>query len=128
MRCGDSLPCCCWCCTAMATLPQSEPLRVSWSSHNAPPFAIVEREQFTGGLIFDLGNALAARLGTTATFVDVPRARYEAQLRGGRIDITCMTNPKWLADPGALTWSPPLFEESDVLVQQSGTSHLDGRL
>lgn len=103
----------------------AEPLRVSWSSHNAPPAAMVEREQLTGGIIFDIGNAVAARLGTTATFLDVPRARYEAQLRGGRIDVTCMTNPKWLRDPATLGWSPPLFEENDIIVQQSGRSPWD---
>lgn len=106
----------------MAKATAAEPLRVSWGSHNAPPFALIEREQLKGGVIFDIGTALAAKLGTTATFVDVPRARYEAQLRGGRIDVTCITNPKWLADPGALAWSPPLFEESDVFVQQAGTA------
>lgn len=102
--------------------PAAEPLRVSWSSHNPPPYAIVERDQLTGGVIFDLGTAVAAKLGTTATFVDVPRARYEAQLRGGRIDITCMTNPHWLQDPSSLAWSPPLFPETDIIVQQAGAA------
>lgn len=117
-----------WHCLSVLTLLltgpafAAEPLRVAWGAHNAPPYAIVEREQLTGGIIFDVGQAVAGRLGTTATFIEVPRARYEAQLRGGKIDVTCMTNPQWLQDPDSLAWSPPLFEEADILVQQQGSS------
>ena len=43
----------------VANAAASEPLRVSWSSHNAPPFAIVEREQLSGGVIFDIDPEFA---------------------------------------------------------------------
>lgn len=116
-----------------ATQAHAEALRVSWGAHNPPPYAIVEREKLTGGIIFVIGEAVSGKLGKPVEFVQVPRARQEAQLQGGRIDVTCLTNPQWLQEPQALLWSPALFEEVDILAQSAGSSpwrdldDLDGR-
>lgn len=97
----------------------SVPLRVSWGPHNAPPYAMAQDGELVGGLVRDIGVQAAKRLGTTAKFVNVPRARYESQLRDGTIDMTCIVNRDWLADPGSLTWTRPLFDEVDIVAQRA---------
>lgn len=98
----------------------SLPLRVAWGSHNAPPYAITKDGNLVGGLIHDIGTRTATGLRTRAIFVNVPRARYESQLLDGSIDLTCIVNRNWLAHPDAFTWTRPLFDEVDVVVQQAG--------
>lgn len=104
-----------------AATPAVEPLRISWGSHNAPPYALVADGKLVGGVIHDIGNALGKRLQVPAVFVNVPRARYEEQLLSGAIDLVCITHPDWVRQPAALAWSPPLFSESDIIVQPAGT-------
>lgn len=109
------------------------PLRVSWGSHNPPPYALTESGQLTGGIIHDIGKALGQQLELPVTFVEVPRARYEDQLQAGTIDLVCITHPDWVRAPAELAWSPPLFSESDIIIQAAGTpvwsrlEHFEGK-
>lgn len=85
------------------------------------PDALPEQGQLTGGIIHDIGKALGQQLGLPVAFVEVPRARYEEQLQAGTIDVVCITHPDWVRAPAELAWSPPLFSESDIIVQPAGT-------
>lgn len=109
---------------ALLLMPASasaDALRVGWGRHNAPPYAIVTGDVLTGGIIHDIGLSLAQRLAVDARFIEVPRTRYEEQLRAGALDLACIFNPAWMKNPDAFAWSPPLFSESDIVVQAAGT-------
>lgn len=105
--------------TAFATAGES--LRVSWGAHNAPPYAIAEAGELRSGIIHDIGVEVARRTDSAALFLNVPRARYEEQLRNGQVDLTCITSPDWLEHPESFDWSPALFDETDIVVQATGT-------
>lgn len=101
-------------------------LRVSWGTHNAPPYAIVTGNALTGGIIHDIGRLLGRKLGRPVAFVEVPRARNEEQLRSRNIDVVCITNPAWMKNPGEFVWSPKLFSEAGAVIQAAGTTPWNG--
>ena len=85
------------------------------STSNAMPFASYEGEQLKSGIIKDLGNAMAQRLGRTARFVTLPRNRIVSALVEGQVDSSCYVLPTWMDHP-QLRWSRPLIPNRDLVV------------
>lgn len=79
----------------------------------SPPFAIREGDQLVGGIIYDIAQHLAARLGVRAVYKLLPPKRIERELIGGGVDLDCVSSPIWKESPDAYPWSPVLFTGAD---------------
>ena len=95
-------------------------INIGFGVHSSPPFALVEQERLIGGVIYDIGEQLAATLDVDVNYVFVPRTRIEQYLLTGMLDVYLISNPVWL-DADNLVWSSPLFAESNVIVQRAGS-------
>jgi polar amino acid transport system substrate-binding protein len=102
---------------------QVRTLRIAANDANGPPFVLYDGQgRFVGGLARDVIDPLAGALGLRAEYLNLPRARVEAWLREGRIDGACVLAPAWVARPGALRWSPPLFRIRQVIVSPASAA------
>lgn len=103
------------CCSAL-NATQPPPLKIAWGRHDIAPIAMIERGEITGGLIFDLGSALAKELNTSVEFVEIPRRRQANALLTGKVDVVLPTSPLWQKEANKFVWTKPLFEQKDVFV------------
>lgn len=90
---------------------------------NAMPLAAFEGDLLKAGIVMDVGNAIAQRLGRTARFVTVSRNRLVSTLVDGRADGSCYAMPAWL-DNAPLRWSRPLIPNRDLVAARSDAAPL----
>lgn len=107
---------------ALSQSAVSQPLIVLFGSHNAEPFAFVEKEFLVGGIVKDIADELGSQLNIDIRYINVPRRRMEHYLISGEGHIRLMANPKWARNPDQFQWSTPLFDEYDSFVVQKGSS------
>jgi polar amino acid transport system substrate-binding protein len=84
----------------------------------AMPLAGFHDGQLTEGIIKDLGDAIAEKLGRRARYVSVPGKRVEFVLRAGQADGICNVLPSWIG--GDFAWSRPLIANAGIVI-----SHVD---
>ncbi len=94
-------------------------LRVGVNSGWMMPYAQIENDHLTDGILFDLYQAIAAVLGMQVRPVVLPRKRIEMMELDGGIDLSCYSNPAWTKSPADFVWSEPVFEITDLLVGQA---------
>jgi polar amino acid transport system substrate-binding protein len=80
----------------------------------AMPLAQFKDGRISGGILMDLGTAIAKRLGRTAQFVSVPSKRVSLVLAKGEADGVCYVMPHWI--DGDFRWSRPLIPNTVLLV------------
>jgi len=95
----------------------AEELRWGFGPSDGMPYVEVRDHRLEDGFIHRLGELAGQRLGLTVRFVETPNKRLEEFLQRGRIHLICNMNPEWVAEPQRYQWSPPLYEEEDVLLQ-----------
>ena len=78
------------------------------------PMARFERHQLVAGIHFDIGLALARKMGRTPRFISLPRKRIVAALEAGTADILCSYVPEWLN--GSFQWSQPFIPIVELLL------------
>ena len=78
------------------------------------PMARFDGWQLTGGIHFDLGDALAKAMGRNASFMSLPRQRIVGAMENGNADLICGYIPQWLN--GNFHWSQPFFPTVEVLL------------
>ncbi len=88
---------------------------VAATNHNMPLSRFQDGE-LAGGILKDLGDSIAARMGLHVRYVSAPAKRVGEFLTSGRADGVCFVLPRWL--PGAFNWSQPLIPDSGVLVSR----------
>lgn len=78
------------------------------------PIVRFDNALLTGGILKDLGDALAKRLGRRAVYlsVDVPGVKHT--LTSGRADAMCYVMPYWI--DGDYRWSTPLLPDTEMVV------------
>ena len=86
------------------------------TNHNMP-LSRFQNGEMVDGLLKDLGDGIAHRMGRQARYVSVPAKRVAEYLASGRADGVCYVLPRWL--PGAFNWSQPLMPDAGVLVSRS---------
>ncbi|MCY1345749.1 Bacterial extracellular solute-binding protein, family 3 [compost metagenome] len=112
----------------------AEELRWGFGPADGMPYVEVSDHALLGGFIHRLGERIARDLAIPVNFIETPNKRIEESLKNGRIHLICNANPEWMMDPSAYHWSPPLFEEEDVLLQHrdsppiTGLSELKGKV
>ncbi len=102
----------------------AEPLRFAANTSWGMPIARFDGERLTGGMMFDLGEALGAATGSSVSYVPLPRKRIEGASLAGEIDVRCHINPKWTDAPDAYLWTETLYELSDVIFGGSAAKPL----
>jgi len=103
--------------SAMAAERQATPpLRVAQTEAMAYPLLTVsEPSKVVGGFLKDLGDQIAAELGTEAQHLLVSRRRIESTVMSGHADIVCYYSPPWLPG-GGNNWSVPVVAQVERVV------------
>ncbi len=77
----------------------------------------IEHGQATGGILYDLQQRLAEKVGRRAEMLVGPRLRIQQMLVRGEIDVRCYVNPAWLNESHhQYIWSVPFMVQRDLLV------------
>lgn len=81
---------------------------------SAMPFVQFSDGRLAGGILKDLGDAIALRLGRTARYVSLPGKRVEQALAAGQADVVCNVMPGWIS--GDFAWSRPLIPNAGIII------------
>ncbi|AIS13980.1 amino acid ABC transporter substrate-binding protein [Pseudomonas chlororaphis subsp. aurantiaca] len=94
-------------------------LRFSIPDSWAMPVVQIERGRPTQGILHDMMASLATQVGTPAEFHVLARARVQAAMDHGEIDVRCYAAQSWLPNQaGDYVWSIPLFIQRDLLISR----------
>ncbi|MES2115169.1 MAG: transporter substrate-binding domain-containing protein [Pseudomonadota bacterium] len=74
--------------------------------------------QLSAGILKDLGDALAQRLGRRASYLNVDVDGVTPTLTEGRADGICYVLPHWI--DGDYQWSRPLIPDAELVVARDG--------
>lgn len=86
--------------------------------NQAMPLAGFQGNELRGGIIKDLGDAIARRLGRGIAYVSVTGDQVSAALESGRADGICYVRPFWI--DGHFDWSRPVLPDAEVVASQEG--------
>jgi polar amino acid transport system substrate-binding protein len=84
------------------------------ATNNTMPLAQFEGRRLSGGIVKDLGDAIAARLQRQARYLDTPSKRVWEVLAKGQVDGICYVLPEWAE--GSFNWSRPLIPDGLAIV------------
>lgn len=106
--------------TAASASPARPPLRMAHTEAMAYPLlSISPPNRLTGGFLKDLGDLLAAELGTEVRHSLVSRRRMEGTVMGGDADIACYYSPLWIP-VAAEHWTVPVVPQVERVVSLAG--------
>lgn len=88
-------------------------------TNHVMPLAEVDDQTLRSGILKDLGDAIAARLGMQAKFIPMPSKRIGEALRAGTADGVCYVLPGWI--DGEFNWSNPVIPNQGVVIARAGT-------
>lgn len=77
------------------------------------PLAQFESEKLTGGILKDLGDAIAQRLGRRAAYLSVAGDQVGAALSKGKADGICYVRPFWI--DGNFDWTRPVIPDAELV-------------
>ena len=86
------------------------------------PMARFEQSALSGGMLKDVGDALAQRLGRHATYVVALNKDVKPLLTSGRADLMCHVMPLWI--DGDYQWSAPLFPDAEIVAGRHDSAPL----
>ena len=78
------------------------------------PIVRYQNGALAGGILKDLGDALAQRLGRRAVYLSVDVPGVAPALTSGRADAMCYVLPFWI--DGDYDWSTPLLPDNEMVV------------
>ncbi len=96
-----------------AAFAASDELRMIAPLNQAMPLAEFKDDKITGGIIKDLGDAIARRLGRRPVFLSVASEQVGAVLSKGKADGICYVRPFWI--DGEFDWSEPVIPDAEVV-------------
>ncbi len=88
-------------------------LRMIAPLNQAMPLASYAGDKLDGGILKDLGEAIARRLKREAVFVSVAGDQVAAALLKGKADGICYVRPFWI--DGDFDWSRPLLPDVELV-------------
>ena len=86
-------------------------------AHHTMPLSQFDQGVLSTGIVKDIGEAIAQRLGRRARFVTVPPRRVAGMLQAGAADSVCFVMPGWI--DGDFRWTQPLIPVHGVLVART---------
>ena len=81
--------------------------------NQAMPLAQFENDKITGGIVKDLSEAIARRMGRDIVFVSVAGDRTAAMLTQGKADGICYVRPFWI--DGDFHWTRPVIPDAELV-------------
>jgi polar amino acid transport system substrate-binding protein len=81
--------------------------------NQAMPLAQFESEKLTGGILKDLGDAIAQRLGRKPSYISVAGDQVGAVLSKGKADGICYVRPFWI--DGTFDWTRPVIPDAELI-------------
>lgn len=100
-------------CAATAARAGEDELRMIAPLNQTMPLAGFNDNKLTGGILKDLGEAIARRLKRRAVFISVAGDQVGAALSKGRADGICYVRPFWI--DGEFDWSRPLLPDTELI-------------
>lgn len=98
------------------------PLRFSVSDSSTMPMIRLKSGHPTDGILYDLHLRIAEKLGRKAEQPVMSRARIQASMAEGVVDVSCYMNPAWLTvDHASYRWSVPFMTQRSILVARPDT-------
>ncbi|XZG70139.1 substrate-binding periplasmic protein [Chitinibacteraceae bacterium HSL-7] len=95
-------------------------IHVAHLDYERAPMLALSSGKPAGGLLYELGNLLAAQLGGKAEHRRVSLKALKSGLGNGEIDLACHVSPVWWPElPGR--WTRQLFAHVDRLVIRHGS-------
>lgn len=88
-------------------------LRIIAPTNLTEPLVRFEAGQLRGGLLKELGDALARQLGRPAHYLSLPSKRVGEALRSGEGQLVCYVMPGWI--DGDFDWSLPVIPNAEVI-------------
>lgn len=82
-------------------------------SNHTMPFADYQNGELKAGIMKDIGEALAQRMGYTVRFLLVPSKRSSIALIQGEADGLCFVRPHWI--DGDFNWTRPAIPAAGVV-------------
>ena len=82
------------------------------------PLAQFTQGKLTGGIIKDLGEAIAQRLGRQLSFVSVSSEQVSGALESGKADGICYVRPFWI--DGDFDWTRPVIPDAELVASREG--------
>lgn len=99
-----------------ASFASERALRFSVNDSWAMPMVRIEDGQAVEGILVDLHQRLAAKVGRQAEMLVMPRLRVQQALEAGEIDVRCYVSPNWVNSGNYRhIWSLPFMTQRDVL-------------
>jgi polar amino acid transport system substrate-binding protein len=86
--------------------------------NHAMPLASFSNGSLSAGILKDLGEALASRVGRQVRFVAVPSKRVSLVLAQGGADGVCYVQPHWI--DGDFQWSAPFIPNAGMVLAHAG--------
>jgi polar amino acid transport system substrate-binding protein len=90
--------------------------------NQAMPFAQFQKEKIVGGILKDMGSALAQRLGRHPKFISLPGEAVSAALMAGKADGICFVRPHWI--DGDFDWSAPFMSDGETIASRPEAPHI----
>jgi polar amino acid transport system substrate-binding protein len=88
--------------------------------NQAMPLARYDNGKLSGGILKDMGEALARRLGRKAEFLSVAGDSTAAALSDGRADGLCFVLPRWI--DGDFNWTATFMTDAEMVVSREGAA------
>ncbi|MYM25476.1 transporter substrate-binding domain-containing protein [Duganella sp. FT135W] len=88
----------------------------------AMPIVRFQNGTLSGGIVKDVGDALATRLGRRAVYLNADSPEVTPALSGGRADGMCYLLPFWV--DGDYNWSPPLLPDAEMIAARNDAPRL----
>ena len=82
------------------------------------PMALFQHDKLIGGILKDLGEAIARRLGRSLHFVSVAGEQVGSTLSAGKADGICYVRPFWI--DGDFDWSRALIPDAELVAASPG--------
>jgi polar amino acid transport system substrate-binding protein len=90
--------------------------------NQAMPFAQFHKDKLVGGILKDLGGALAQRLRRQPQFISLPGEGVSAALAAGKADGICFVRPNWI--DGDFHWSAPFMSDAETIASRPEAPHI----
>jgi polar amino acid transport system substrate-binding protein len=87
-------------------------------TNHVMPLVGLQQGQLVAGILKDIGDTLAARLGRRATYLVLPSKRVPLALQEGKADALCYVMPSWVE--GDFAWTQPFIPDDGVVIAVPG--------
>ncbi|QDL53247.1 substrate-binding periplasmic protein [Rhodoferax aquaticus] len=98
-----------------------EPLRYGVMDSLSHPLVIQDGNgTVSGGLLLDLGQAVARELHTKLQVQPLARKRLDAAVQKGQVDLVCYWSPQWTTQADKVQWTMESLAQIERLVTHQG--------